>query len=173
MKGRFFLCSFIMVVLAITNASAQVILDAKKSRKVSTALRSGKISGRISYPKTIGSINDFVNKVRAGFFIYSYKMENGQLTDRKTIAVSQAVVTDVTQANSANYEFDFTIDGVFPFDRPVDVVIGDWCYAGCGGLGGTHIIFKKTSASEYATFSMEDKVYAGFNFKGESKVIPY
>jgi hypothetical protein len=172
MKCKFFLC-VCFIVISIFTTNAQQTIDVKKAKELKNALNAAKITGKISYPKSIGSINDFVNKVKTGTTVFSYKMENGQLTDRKTVSVSQITVTSVTSSNTLNYEFDFIIEAVFPFDRPIDVVINDWCYKDCGGLGGSHIVFTKVSASEYATLSSSDKIYEGFNFKGESKNIPY
>lgn len=170
MKRLLITCvSIILIILTVHNLSAQTVIDVKKAN----ALRTAKITGRITYPKTINVGNNFKDKVQSKLTAYSFELNNGTVTNKKFITPSTVNVVNYTSASSANYEYVFEITLVVPFDKPIELGINDWCYSGCGGLGGTHIIFNKKNANEFATFTINDKLHEGFDFTAESKEIPY
>jgi hypothetical protein len=162
MKCKLLLCS-LLITVALFSVNAQAPLNAKNATTLSKAMHAGKITGRISCPKAFGAIDDFTNKVKNGTKLYAYKMVNGIPTDSTAITITKMTITKVPVTNSPSYQYDFTIEAVFPFDAPVDVTIDTWAYKQESG-GSDYINFLKKSPSEYASLSLNDKSYEGFDF---------
>ncbi len=162
MKRTSFLIACVITITTFTaNAQQTQTIDAKKGKALAKALHECKILGRISYPKSAGIINNFIDFVKSNTSIF--KVVNGTTQSQPAIPFSKMTITEVTKANSANYEFDFVIDGSFPFDMPLDVYIKFWCYHPHGSCD--YINFPKKSPSEIATLSLNDRVYEGFDFQ--------
>lgn len=159
------LIALFLICINVIDANGQQPVLKKQSREVVKALHSCRITGTITYSKTITE-NDFINKVKANAKLFSYKISNGQMTDKKSIAITSIKVVNVTRSDSGDNMYTYEIDAVLPFDQPIDVSITEWEFEST-----KLIVFEKTSPNEYATFSFNDKVHAGFDFKG--KFVPH
>jgi hypothetical protein len=162
---KLFPLTLLFITIFAIRANAQQPTLSKPGIEIAKKLHEGRITGMMTYPKTITE-TDFVNRVKANTKLFSYKIVNGQLTDKSPITITSMKVLNVTRNDSPNYMYTYEINAVFPFDQPVDVAITDWEFA-----FAKLIVFEKVSANEYATLSLADKVYAGFDFKG--KFVPH
>lgn len=161
-------CFTAIIAMAITSACAQAPTLKKPSSKVLVALNSGKITGTIKFPKSIGAINDFMSTVKTKTAVKSYKLLNGQLADMKPVTITTMSLADITRPDGADYVYTYEIQAVFPFNRPIDIVI-DY-----GEYKFTWILdLSKADASEYATITDGDKIYTGFDFKGKAVAHPH
>jgi hypothetical protein len=179
MKKTTFLRLFVAIVLlsSVDFVVAQEPVIKKSSSKVVEQLLSGTIKGTITVPKSIGLPANFIshlrgiapgdNNIRDGFHAYSYKFENNQLTDKKEVNLTAIQVIDITTTNSSNYTFNYTITGRFLGGKSIDLAVVGWYIQ-----GATAIVFEKTNANQLATFTTQDAVFEGFNFKAESQIIP-
>lgn len=155
------LITVVLIAINVFAVNAQQPVLKKPSVEVIKALQSCRITGTITYAKTITE-NDFINKVKANTKLFSYKVVNGQMTDKKPLTITSMKVLNATRSDSPNNMYTYEIDAVLPFDQPIDVEITEWEFAFTKLL-----VFAKASPNEYATFSVNDKVHAGFDFKGK------
>lgn len=155
------------------NSIAQTPINPKKAAELHKQLRTVKITGRITYPKAIDVGNNFKDKVASKFVVSTFDLINGVIANRKVLTTSYITVVNYTSINSNTYDYVFEITFMAPFDKLIDLGINDWCYKDCTGLGGVHIIFKKKSVNEFATFNYSDKLHEDFDFIGESMNVPY
>jgi hypothetical protein len=171
MKSKVFLlktCLAGIITLAITSASAQTPVLKKPDPKVLKAFHTGKITGTIRFPKSIGVISDFISTVKAKTVLNSYKLINGQLSEKNSISITSMTLADATRPDGADYMYTYEITAVFPFYRPIDIVIdyGEYKFTWILSLD-------KSDANEYAMMTDGDKTYAGFDFKGKSVAHPH
>lgn len=162
---KFLFITVVLIVISVCAANAQQPILKKPSVEVIKALQSCRITGSITYSKTITE-NDFINKVKANAKLFSYKIVNGQMTDKQPVTITSIKVVNATRNDSRNYLYTYEINAVLPFDQPIDVEITEWEFEST-----KLIVFEKASPNEYATFSFNDKVHAGFDFKG--KFVPH
>ncbi len=157
----------VLIVISVCTANAQQPVLKKSSAEAVKAIQSCRITGSITHSKTITE-NDFINKIKANAKLFSYKIVNGQMTDKQSVTITSIKVVNATRNDSRNYMYTYQIDAVLPFDQPIDVEITEWEFEST-----KLIVFEKTSPNEYATFSFNDKVHAGFDFKGRFEPHPH
>jgi|GEM_PF-3241114 len=162
-----FLFTLVLIGINAVAVNAQQPVLKKPNAGVIKALHSCRITGTMTYPKTITE-NNFINKVKANTKLFSYKIVGGQMTDKKSITITSMKVVNTTTSNSPNYTYTYEIEAVLPFDQPIDVEISSWEYSFT-----KLIVLEKVSPNEYATFSINDRVHAGFDFKGRFEAHPH
>ncbi|SDD65948.1 hypothetical protein [Niabella drilacis] len=168
-------------ICAATIANAQAKQNNKPSeRKENTniyksniPLNTSTIIGVFTIPKSVGSLGsttDFMSYVKSRAMLISYKMENGQLTDRKEIPIANITVDNTTRANLPNYTFTYQIKAIVPYNQPIDVAFYtvDWSLS-----SGKCLFLSKTDQNEYATFSASNKTHTGFDFSGSASLHPH
>jgi len=179
MKKMLFFSSYFICTAIITNAQVKQsnkptgLKDDPNIYKSSAVLKESTIIGVFTIPKSVGSLGstvNFMNYVRSRAMLNSYKMVNGQLTDRKEIHIASITVDNTTRANLPNYTFTYQIKAMLPYNQPIDVALYtvDW-----GLPSGKCLFLSKTDQNEYATFSATNKTYTGFDFSGSASLHPH
>jgi hypothetical protein len=165
-------------VLAAITANAQVkkndhparekqngtFTDTGKGHRISSS-----IGGQIIYPKSIGAISNFEAQVKSALKLYSCKILNGQLQEKKPLTVSAVKVTNVTRTDGTNYIYTFEVKAVMPYNQPIEIEIpADWSLP-----SGKHFFISKTDPNEYATVAAGNLAYTGFDFTGRDAWHPH
>jgi len=161
---RLVLASFLAT--GITTAHAQEPVLNKEAVKV---LHAGRITGHITWPKSVGITPNFIDNVKSSVKLYALTIENATIKERKLISITSIKVSNATRTDSPNYSYFFEINAIMPFNKPVDVEIpADWTLP-----SGKHFFLSKETPAEYAIFSSAKKIYTGFNFKGYGEWHPH
>ena len=165
MKKKITFC-FLMVVCAFTfTVQAQVKIDPKIPKALKLIMTNGKITGKLSYPKSIGAIENLESKLKEKSTAWAYT--NGINGPKLAFSITQLTLTNVTTANSPSYEFTYELTAKFPKDLPIEISFYAGCYV-CGSGGTDHLVFYHSVQGQLAFISINDNHYEGMNYVGES-----
>lgn len=137
------------------------------------SLATSQITGTITFSKSLGMPANFTDKVKTNMKAYKYDLVNGQLKNPQLMNNLSLTVTDVTNASSSYYKFNYVLNGNMPMGKPIIVGIGDFCVESCGGLGGIHMVFATNPQTLIAVLTSSDKVFENYNFTADKQAIPY
>ena len=113
------LCFLIATLVFSNNSNAQIKIDPKIPKALQLIMTNGKITGKLSYPKSIGSIENLQSKLKEKSTGWAYT--NGINGPKMFFSITQLTLTDVSTANSQNYEFTYELTAKFPKDLPVEI----------------------------------------------------
>jgi hypothetical protein len=162
---KLIICFLITTLAFFYTSNAQVKIDPKIAKAVKLIMTNGKITGKLSYPKSIGAIENLESKLKEKSTAWAYT--NGINGPKLAFTITQLALTNVTTANSPNYEFTYELMAKFPKDLPVEISFYAGCYI-CGSGGTDHLVFYHSVQGQLAFISITDNHYEGMNYVGES-----
>lgn len=158
------------VQLSPTNANLQNITAVPN---INPQVAIPRITGSITFPKSLGLPNNFIASVQARMKAYKYDFQNGQLVNQQLLNNLSVSITNVTAASASYYKFNYVLSGTMPYNKPIVVFIGDFCVESCGGLGGIHMLFSTNPQTLTAIITSADKTFENYNFTAVKQAIPY
>jgi hypothetical protein len=162
----------IVVVTLFSGANAQGNLDLEKARDLRNELLSGKVTGRIGYPKSIGLVADFEQKVKNALEVKRYNVVNMNPVLAGNITINKVTVTNVTTSSSTRYEYEYVIEAVFPIEGFCIVNLNGICFV-CGSGGQRFLNFPRAFPAIFVTNSYKDRLFEDLDFWGvPTDIIP-
>jgi hypothetical protein len=167
-----FVLLIVVFVALFSSINAQVIINADKAKDVQKALLSGKVTGRISYPKSIGTVTDFEQRIKSAFELKRYNVVNMSPVLAGSITINKITITNVTNAASNRYEYEYVIEAVFPIEGFCIVSLNSICFV-CGSGGKRYVDFPSAFPAIFVTNSYKDRLFEDLDFWGvPSEIIP-